>query len=120
MSNNLNSNPLIVDTKMDNSLVNFAGPKYLPVAISRVSNPLGVVSSRFRVKKVVWKNSQANGDTFSISDGAPTNASVIASGIAVTLDVGIPQMISVDREVADLWVTQITSGTLLIYLDEVD
>ena len=117
---NLAGNPLIVTGAMSTSLVNAyqnGATVYIPAAIKNVNASLGVVSSRFKVSKVVWVNSQTNGDTFTVTDGAGV---VICSGIAVTADLGIPQTINVNREVADLQVTQISSGYLMIYLDSID
>jgi len=104
---NLQSNPLVVTAAMTASLKNYKGPAWVP-------------NGRFRVSKVVWVGSGTNGDTYAITDGAATNASVIAQGTAVTADLGIPQTLNINREVADLQVTQISSGYLMIYLDEID
>lgn len=120
---NLNANPLIVTGAMSTSLVNAyanGATVYVPAAIKNASASLGVVSSRFIVRKVVWINSVSNGDTFVITDGAGTNPSEVASGIAVTSDLGVPQTINPNKEVSDLQVTQLSSGYLLIYLDTVD
>jgi hypothetical protein len=103
MANNLNANPLSFTAAMA-SLVAYKGPKYLPTS----SNGL------FRVKRVVWVNPATAGDTYSVSDA---NGNVIATGVCVTATIGLPQTIEVDLLVSDLAVTQISSGTLLIYVE---
>jgi len=71
---------------------------------------------RFRINKVVWRGSVNVADTYAITDRAATNPSTIAEGIAATGSVGLPQINNCNREVNDLQVTQISSGTVLIYL----
>lgn len=104
MSNSYNSNPLSF-TSAAASLKNFLGPKYFPV-----SN-----NGRFRVKRVVWVNPAANGDTYTVTDnqGVP-----LATGVAVTSSVGLPQTTVVDQLVEDVVVTQVSSGTVLIYVEQ--
>ncbi len=102
MGNSFDSNPLQFTTS-DASLVNARTPKYLPTS----SNGL------FRVKKIVWVNPATNGDTYTVTDG---HGNTIATGVCVTASIGLPQTILIDQVVSDVEVTQISSGTLLIYL----
>ena len=106
-SQNFQSNPLVVTAAMKTSLKNYLGPAWVP-------------NGRFIVSKVVWANSQTNGDTFAITDGASSQAVTIAQGIAVTADLGVPQTINVNLEIADLQVLQVSSGYLMIYLEPID
>lgn len=103
MANSYDANPISL-TAANASLKNFAGPKYFPVS----SN------GRFRVKRIVWVNPVANADTFSVSDGA---GNILATGFCVTASVGLPQTIVVDQLVQDVQLTQISSGTVLIYIE---
>ena len=104
---NLQSNPLVVTAAMKDTLKNYKGPAWVP-------------KGRFIVSKVVWCNSQTNGDTYAITDGASSQAVTIAQGVAVTADLGVPQTINPGVEVTDLQVTQLSSGFLQIYLAELD
>ena len=104
MANSYQSNPLSF-TSAGASLKNFLGPKYFPV-----SN-----NGRFRVKRVVWTNPAANGDTFSVTDGKGV---VLATGVAVTASIGLPQTIVVDELVEDVLLSQISSGTVQIYIEQ--
>jgi len=92
---------------MKTSLKNYLGPAWVP-------------NGRFRVKEVVWSGSVTNGDTYAITDGASSQPVTIAQGLAVTADLGVPQTINLGLEVADLQVTQISSGYLMIYLETID
>ena len=104
---NVYSNPMIIDTAMTASLKNYKGPAFVP-------------NARFIVSKVVWVNPTTNADTFAITDGAGTGPVTIAAGTCVTGSIGLPQTQVLDIEVADLQVTQISSGKLYIYLKELD
>lgn len=104
MANNYNANPISL-TAANASLKNFAGPKFFPVS----SN------GRFRVKRVVWANPVTNGDTFSLSDA---QGNVLASGVCVTASIGLPQTTVVDELVTDVQLLQISSGTILIYVEQ--
>lgn len=104
MANSYNSNPLSF-TSVAASLKNFLGPKYLPI-----SN-----NARFRVKRVVWISPAANGDTFTVTDN---HGVVLATGAAVTASIGLPQIIPVDQLVEDVVVTQISSGTVQIFIEQ--
>jgi hypothetical protein len=106
MSNKYQANPLSF-TSAGASLKSFLGPKYFPVS----SN------GRFRVKRVVWVNPAANGDTFSVTDNGAT-PNVLASGVAVTASIGLSQTIPVDQLVEDVVVAQISSGTVQIYIEQ--
>lgn len=103
MANNYDANPVSL-TAANASLKNFAGPKYFPVS----SN------GRFRVKRIVWVNPATNADTFTVTDG---QGNVLATGVCVTASVGLPQTIVVDQLVTDVQLTQISSGTILIYIE---
>jgi len=105
MSNNRNANPLQFTDATLPSLVKYAGPKYLPI-----STPQG----QFRIKKIVWVNPAANGDTYTVTDG---NGNTISTGVCVTASVGLPQTNLLDQLTEDLQVTQLSSGTLLIYVE---
>jgi hypothetical protein len=105
MSNNLQANPLSLTTAMTTGLKGYLGPKYFPVS----SN------GRFRVKRVVWLGSVTNGDTATVTDA---NVDVLATFAAVTADLGIPQPQAVDQLVTDVQLTQISSGTILIYIEQ--
>jgi hypothetical protein len=104
MANSYQSNPLSF-TAAGVSLKNYLGPKYFPV-----SN-----NGRFLVKRIVWVNPAANGDTFTVTDNA---SKVLATGNAVTATVGIAQTTIVDQLVTDVLLSQISSGTVLIYIDQ--
>jgi hypothetical protein len=104
MSNSYQSNPLSF-TSAGASLKSFLGPKYFPV-----SN-----NGRFRVKRVVWVNPATNGDTFSVTDN---HGIVLAAGVCVTASVGLPQTTVVDQLVEDVLLSQISSGTVLIYIEQ--
>lgn len=106
-SQNLQSNPLVITAAMKDTLKNYKGPAWVP-------------NGRFRVTKVVWAGSVTNADTFTITDGASSQAVTIAQGVAVAADLGVPQTMDLGIEVADLQVTQLSSGYLQIYLGEVD
>lgn len=104
MANNYKSNPLSF-TIAGVSLKAFQGPKYFPV-----SN-----NGRFRVKRVVWVNPASNGDTYSVTDNAGV---ILATGVAVTASLGLPQTTIVDQLVEDVLLSQISSGTVLIYVEQ--
>jgi hypothetical protein len=104
MANNYQANPLSFTTA-GASLKSYKGPKYFPVS----SN------GRFRVKRVVWSGSTTNGDTFSVTDNA---GNVLASGSAVTASIGLPQTTVVDELVTDVLLSQISSGLVLIYIEQ--
>jgi len=104
MSNNYNANPLSF-TSAGASLKNYNGPKYFPV-----SN-----NGRFRVKRVVWQGSVTAADSFVVTDA---NGNTLASGTAVTASLGLPQTTVVDELVTDVQVTQQSSGTVLIYIEQ--
>jgi len=101
---NFNNNPLEF-TSADVSLKTYSGAKYFPVS----SN------GRFRVKRVVWAGPTTNGDTFTVTDG---HGVVLATGSCVTASIGLPQTMIVDMLVEDVQVTQMSSGTLLIYIEQ--
>jgi len=102
--NSFDSNPLSFIAP-DASLLNAKTPKYLPTS----NNGL------FRVKRVVWVNPAANEDIFTVTDGAGVT---LAAGVCVTSSIGLQQTIEVNRLVKDLQVTQLSSGKLLIYVEE--
>lgn len=102
MANKFDANPLSFTTS-DASLVNAKTNKYLPTS----NNGL------FRVKKVVWVNPTTNNDTYTVTDG---NGNTLATGVCVTASIGLPQTNQVDEVVSDVQVTQLSSGTLLIYI----
>lgn len=104
MSNAFNANPLVLDTA-GVSLKNFLGPKYFPVS----SN------GRFRVKRIVWVGPVTNGDTFTVTDNA---SNILATGSCVTASIGLPQTTLVDQLVEDVLVSQISSGKVLIYIEQ--
>lgn len=104
MSNNYNNNPLSL-TIAGVSLKTYLGPKYFPVS----SN------GRFRVKRVVWAGSVTNGDTATVTDN---QGNILATFSAVTADLGIPQNQVVDQLVEDVLLSQISSGTVLIYIEQ--
>lgn len=123
MANNLTQNPLIVVVAMPSSLLNSGGPTYISAIIKKAFSSGGAnlnytaaVSSRFIVTKVVWVNPTTNGDTYTVTDGQGVT---IATGAAVTADLGMPQTNNCNREVGDVQVTQLSSGTLLIYMSQV-
>lgn len=101
---NYNSNPLQF-TSADVSLKTYGGAKYFPVSDN----------NRFRVKRIVWSGAATNGDTFTVTDG---QGIVLASGVCVTASIGLPQTTVVDMLVEDVQVTQMSSGTLLIYIEQ--
>lgn len=103
MANNYDANPISL-TAANASLKNFAGPKYFPVS----SN------GRFRVKRIVWVNPTTDAHTFTVTDGA---GNVLATGVCVTASIGLPQTTVVDELVTDVQLTQISSGTVLIYIE---
>ena len=102
MPNIFNANPLSFTTS-DASLKNAKTPKYFPIS----SNGL------FRVKRVVWVNPASSGDTYTVTDG---HGNVLSTGVCVTASIGLPQTIVVDQNTSDCQVTQLSSGTLLIYV----
>jgi len=104
MANTYQSNPLSF-TSAGASLKNYLGPKYFPVS----SN------GRFRVKRVVWVNPVSNGDTFTVTDN---KGIVLATGACVTASIGLPQTTVVDELVTDVLLSQISSGTVLIYIEQ--
>jgi|HubBroStandDraft_2_1064218.scaffolds.fasta_scaffold1179272_1 hypothetical protein len=104
MSNVYQANPLSL-TIAGVSLKAYQGPKYFPI-----SN-----NGRFRVKRVVWVNPASNGDTFSVTDNA---GNVLATGQCVTASIGLPQTTVVDELVKDVLLSQISSGTVLIYIEQ--
>lgn len=102
MANIFNANPLQFTTS-DASLVSANTAKYLPIS----NNGL------FRVGKIVWVNPATNGDTYAVTDG---HGNTIATGVCVTASIGLPQTNLLEQLVSDVQVTQLSSGTLLIYL----
>jgi hypothetical protein len=72
-------------------------------------------NGRFRVKRVVWIGSTTNGDTFTVTDN---HGVVLATGSAVTASIGLPQTTVVDELVEDVLLSQISSGTVLIYIEQ--
>ncbi len=106
MANKYQANPLQF-TSAAASLKSFLGPKYFPV-----SN-----NGRFRVKRIVWVNPAANGDTFTVTDNGAT-PNTLATGVCVTASIGLPQTTVVDQLVEDVIVSQISSGTVLIYIEQ--
>ena len=106
MANKYQANPLSF-TAAGASLKSFLGPKYFPV-----SN-----NGRFRVKRIVWVNPATNGDTFTVTDNGQT-PNTLATGACVTASVGLPQTTPVDQLVEDVVVSQISSGTVLIYIEQ--
>ena len=105
MANSYNSNPLSFTSASASLKAYNGGPKYFPV-----SN-----NGRFRVKRVVWINSQTAADTFTVTDN---HGVTLATGIAVTSSVGLPQTTVVDQLVEDVLLSQISSGTVLIYIEQ--
>lgn len=104
MSNNYNNDPLILDTA-GTSLKNYLGPKYYPVS----SN------GRFRVKRIVWVGPTTNGDTFTVTDNGGIT---LATGSCVTASIGLPQTTVVDQLVEDVLLSQISTGKVLIYIEQ--
>jgi hypothetical protein len=104
MAINWTSNPLSFDSAPGVSLKSFLGPAYVP-------------SNRFMIVQVVWVGAAANGDTFTVTDG---KGITMASGKAATATLGTPFVFPVGIEVEDVQVTQISSGTVLIYLKPID
>jgi hypothetical protein len=102
MANKFDANPLQFTTS-DASLKNAQTPKYLPTS----NNGL------FIVKKIVWVGPGTAGDTYTVTDG---NGNTISTGSCVTGSIGLPQTNMVDQLVGDVQVTQLSSGTLLIYI----
>ena len=98
------SNPLSFDSAPGVSLKNYNGPAYIP-------------SSRFLVTQVIWIGAATNGDTFTVTDG---QGIPIATGKATTATLGQPFVVPVEIEVTDIQVTQISSGTVLIYLQHIN
>jgi hypothetical protein len=103
MSNNYQSNPLTFTVAPGVSHKNLLAPKYLPVSCDK----------RFIVVRVVWFGQTANGDTFQVTDG---HGVVLAAGSVVTATLGIPQTTPVGVQVEDVQVTQLSSGTVQIYV----
>jgi hypothetical protein len=101
---NYNNNPLEF-TSADVSLKSYSGAKYFPVSDN----------NRFRVKRVVLVGPTTNGDTYTVTDG---HGVVLATGACVTASIGLPQTTVVDMLVEDVQVTVLSSGTLLIYIEQ--
>ena len=101
---NYNNNPLDF-TSAGVSLKSYSGAKYIPV-----NN-----NNRLRVKRIVWVGSTTNGDTYTVTDGYGV---VLATGVCVTASIGLPQTMVVDMLVKDVQVTVLSSGTLLIYIEQ--
>jgi hypothetical protein len=104
MANNFNTNPLSF-TAADVSLKTYSGAKYFPVSDN----------NRFRVNRIVWAGPTTNGDTFTVTDG---HGVTLATGACVTASIGLPQTTVVDTLVEDVQVTVLSSGTLLIYIEQ--
>ena len=101
---NYNNNPLEF-TSADVSLKTYGGAKYFPVG----------GNNRFRVKRIVWVGAATDGDNYVVTDG---QGIVLATGNCVTASIGLPQTTVVDMLVEDVQVTQMSSGTLLIYIEQ--
>lgn len=104
---NVFSNPMIIDTAMTVSLKNYQGPAFVP-------------NARFLLHSVIWVGAATNNDTFAITDGASSSPATVAAGLCVTASIGLPQTQILDMELADIKVTQISSGKLYIFLRELD
>jgi hypothetical protein len=104
MANNYNNNPLSL-TIAGVSLKTYLGPKYFPVS----------GNGRFRVKRIVWLNPVSNSDTFTVTDNQGVT---LATGVCVTASIGLPQTTIVDQLVEDVLLSQISSGTVLIYIEQ--
>lgn len=101
MANDLSKNPYKVDTAMANTLKNTAGAKFTPGAIN--------------IQKVLWVGPTTIAHTYNI-DGDISGSPIDKGTCAVANQDGDHNYIPA-QEVLDFKVTQISSGTLLIFFE---
>jgi hypothetical protein len=83
-----------------------------PFILDTAESPALAASTPYFIKRVIWKNPTAQGDTFTLT--AADTGTVIATGIA-EVD-GQSQVFLVEHAFDGMRLTQITSGTVYVYL----
>lgn len=103
MANAIQQNPIYLDTVMTSSFK----------ALLQAALDNGYSPSTLRISKIVWHAPALAGDTYQITDGSGT---VLFEGIAVGPNTDVVLDFNVNPKlVRDFQLTQISSGSLLIY-----